>query len=198
MVFYSIACFFIFTEDHILYIGGNAGRDTFERYYLSTVEFKSICSNKMCPIRSLDEGLIYHASVVTPIGVITCGGATPKGGRNECTRLTNINTWEPFPSLNKVRRLASSYQILHMVVVGDTVVAFETYSRTFEKINWNTGEKWELVKMNQEFYGPCVVNWDDENILIIGGHSNKSKWPYRVSKYQQQSSPIIHHYMSVF
>ena len=144
---------------------------------LSSVELKSINSNKTCNISSLDYQLYGHASVVTPIGVITCGGRI-SGYRetNKCVRLTDKNTWEPFPSMN-IRRYA-----FDMVVVGDILVAFQgrnsmywssSHSNTFEKINWKNGDKWELVKMNRTFYDPCVTKWDDENILIAGGRSTR-------------------------
>ena len=96
---------------------------------LSSVELKSINSNKTCNIPSLDYQLYGHASVVTPIGVITCGGRI-SGYRdtNKCVRLTDKNTWEPFPSM-KSRRYT-----FDMVVVGDILVAFGI--NTFEKINW--------------------------------------------------------------
>ena len=162
----------IFADDSLIYIGG-------EKDYaddLSSVEFKSFNNKKSCHIQSLDFALCEHASVVTPIGVITCGGSLyTHTSRKECFRLTNTNTWVPFPSMNKIRYEFS------MVVVGDILVAFGSNfalvggsGDTFEKINWTNGEKWELVMidgwwMNRAFYLPCITKWDDENILIIGG-----------------------------
>ena len=132
---------------------------------LSSVEFRSINNNKTCLIQSLDYKLHFHASVVTPNGVITCGGVLYHGRTNKCVRLTVKNTWEPFPSMNIPR-----YEF-DMVVVGDMLVAFNSSleSHTFEMINWRNNNKWESVKMNKEFYSSCIAKWDDENVLIIGG-----------------------------
>ena len=131
------------------------------------MEFKSIGNNKTCNIKSLDNGLQDHASVVTPNGIVTCGGWTVKGKSNTCFRLTNQNTWQPFPNMNFYR---SNF---HMVVLGDILVAigglFE--EKTYEKINWKNGEKWEAAEMNvmRGSYEPCVTKWDEESVLITGG-----------------------------
>ena len=137
---------------------------------LSSVEFRSINNNKTCQTQSLDYKLHFHASVVTPNGVITCGGipqshGVSHGRTNKCVRLTVKNTWEPFPSMNNPR-----YEF-DMVVVGDMLVAFNSSleSHTFEMINWRNNNKWESVKMNKEFYSSCIAKWDDENVLITGG-----------------------------
>ena len=104
---------------------------------------------------------------MTPIGVITCGGRNRKSygrRRRECVRLTDKNSWEPFPSMNEAR------ESFYLVVVGDFLVAFEPIKLTFEKINWRRGGKWELPiwVLNKKFYQSCVTKWDDESILITG------------------------------
>ena len=131
----------------------------------SSVEFKKINNNKTCHIKPLDQGLERHASVVTPIGIITCGGKTIYGYygyRNESARLTNRNTWGAFPSMNEAR------VDHHMVVVGDTLVAIDTFWGKYEKINWRNGNKWESFKMKRYFICTCVTIWDEENVLITG------------------------------
>ena len=130
---------------------------------------------KNCHIQSLDYALAYHASAVTPIGVITCGGRTPDWKkRKECVRLTNKNTWEPFPSMNEER------VTFDLVVFGDILVAFESqkYTFEFEKINWRNGDKWEMPswKLNRAFYRSCITKWDDENVLITGGRKLDGNW----------------------
>lgn len=160
----------IYIDDHLLYIGGWAYKKEYKTYF-SSVEFMSINNNSTCHIQSLDYELGYHASAVTPIGVITCGGRISKGrGRKECVRLTDKNTWKSFPSMNEAR------ESFDLVVVGDFLVAFEPHEYTFEKINWRNGSQWELPiwKFNRAFYGSCVTKWDDENVLITGGRKLKS------------------------
>ena len=165
---------FISIDDTFICIGGlgdftnlNAGLNP--ENYLSTVYFKSINNTKTCHIQPLDHGLTLHASVVSPIGVITCGGVTPNMREtNKCDRLKNKNTWEPFPSMNEARF------DFDMVIVGETLISFGGYSDedTYEKINWRNGDKWELVKMNRKFSYTCVTYWDEESILITGGKIN--------------------------
>ena len=150
-----------------MYIGG------LKRYenYMSTVELKIINSHRTCDIQLLDQGLAFHASVVTPIGVITCGGRTSNGRERKvskkCFLLTNQNTWIPFPSLKK-----APYN-LHLVVLGDILVAIDPFYDRYEKIDWRNGDKWELIKMAIKLYKPCITKWDDENILITGGRNNR-------------------------
>ena len=102
---------------------------------------------------------------MTPIGVITCGGeASNEKSRKDCFRLTNKNTWEPFPSMNKAR------DYMDMVLIGDVLVVKDSHEDTFEKINIRNGDKWELVKMNRTFhYSSCLTKWDEESIFITGG-----------------------------
>ena len=142
---------------------------TYTNFY-STVEFKSVNNNKSCQIQSLDHGWATHGSVVTPIGVITCGGKTTNWSmRRECVRLSDQNTWESFPSMNE------GGFIYDMVVIGDIILAFLHLGSSgfdvdgFEKINWRDGEKWELIKVDRKFSWPCITIWDDESILITGG-----------------------------
>ena len=159
------------TDDHLLYIGGWKRRGQRKKNFLSSVEFKSINNNKTCHIQSLDYALAYHASVVTPIGVITCGGRTPDLKiRNDCFHLTNRNTWEPFPSMNEGR------ESFDLFVVGDILVAYDPKGNTFERINWRNGDKWQMPvwTLNRPFYWSCVTKWDDENVLITGGRNRVS------------------------
>ena len=148
-----------------MYIGG------LKRYVHSTIELKIINSSRTCLIQSLEQGLAFHASVVTPIGVITCGGRTFNGRERKvsrkCVILNNQNNWIPFPSLKK-----APYN-LQMVVLGDILVAIDPFYDRYEKINWRNGDKWETIKMVIKLYQPCITKWDDENILITGGRKNR-------------------------
>ena len=152
-----------FTDDNLIYIGGEKKY----RNYYSSVDFKSINNNKTCHIQSLDDGLCGHASEVTPIGVITCGGWASNGkSRKDCFRLTDINTWESFPNMNKDRAA------MDMILVGDILVVFASFNDdTFEKINIRNGDKWESVTMNKVFLDYCVTKWDEQSVLITGGKS---------------------------
>ena len=159
-------------SDNIIYIGG---AKKWQNFY-STVEFKSVNNNKTCPIQSLHHELAEHASVVTSIGVITCGGESPNFiRRNECIRLTDKNTWDPFPSIPSVKEGG----VVHdMVVVGDVLVAlvfigYGGFDYLIEKINWRNGETWQSNKINRRFFQPCITAWDDENIFIIGGFNKR-------------------------
>ena len=150
---------------------------------MSSVHFKSINSNKTCYIKSLDYGLSSHASAVTPIGVITCGGISPfLETRKKCFRLSNQNTWESFPSMNKNHDSFLSPQSFQMIVLGDILVAYDSsYSSvaqnyiSIEKINWRVGDKWESIDMSSfdrndiPRIGSCVAKWSEEDIIIIGG-----------------------------
>ena len=119
----------------------------------------------------MDYEVAHHASVVTPNGVVTCGGwASAFEGKKDCFRFTNQNTWKPFPSMNKARAF------FDMVVLGDDIVAFGGYNfeDSYEMINWSNGDKWEVTNMNQRFYFPCVTKWNEEGIFITGGFKGRS------------------------
>ena len=152
--------------------------------YKSSVDFKSISSNKTCHIKSLDYELAYHASAVTPIGVITCGGMSPfYEKRKKCFRLSNQNTWESFPSMNNYHNSFLSFKnSFQMIVLGDILVAIdlnypivEQNYLGIEKINWRVGGRWESIDMSSfdrsdiSFDGSCVTKWSEEDIIIIGG-----------------------------
>ena len=161
-----------------MYIGG--GFETIDRnvYPTSSVELKSISSNKSCRIQSLNYGLTYHASVVTPIGVITCGGKTLYGrARKECVRLTDQNTWVPFPSMNV------PHFLFEIIVIGEILIAFgdDDSGNVFEMINWRSENKWKLIALSKTFLNPCVTKWNDENILITGGRKSVNKPRHYVS-----------------
>ena len=165
----------LIADDNLIYIGG------LKRYrnFLSSVDLKSINNNKTCHIQSLDGGLCGHASEVTPIGVITCGGWASNGkSRKDCFRLTDINTWESFPNMNKDRAA------MDMILVGDILVVFASFNDdTFEKINIRNGKKWELVKMNRTFSWPCVTKWNEESIFITGAHRGVSNSDINLPKF---------------
>ena len=110
------------------------------------------------------------ASVVTPDGIVTCGGQKLNGRKKDCFRLTNQNTWEPFPSMNEAR------DFFNMVVLGDDIVAFGgAYNEdSYESIKWRNGDKWEVTKMNKSFYNPCVTKWNEESIFITGGTKGRN------------------------
>ena len=170
-------------SDNIIYIGG---AKKWQNFY-STVEFKSVNNNKTCPIQSLHHELAEHASVVTSIGVITCGGESPNFiRRNECFRLTDKNTWDPFPSIPSVKEGG----VVHdMVVVGDVLVAlvfigYGGFDYAIEKINWRNGDTWQFIKIDGRFFRPCVTTWDDENIFIIGGFNKRF---YKRSKIKNET-----------
>ena len=149
--------------------------------YMSSVDFKSINSNKTCHIKSLDYELAFHASAVTPMGVITCGGMSPLLiKRKKCFRLSNQNTWASFPSMNSIHNSVGAFQSFQMIMLGDILVAYDSKSknyRSIEKINWRDGDKWESIDMSSSYwndipsYGSCVTKWSEEEIIIIGGQN---------------------------
>ena len=153
---------------------------------MSSVDFKSINSNKTCHINSLDYELACHASAVTPIGVITCGGMSPLyEERKKCFRLSKQNTWESFPSMNNDHNSCfNSILSFQMIVLGDILVAIdsnypivEQNYLSIEKINWRVGDKWESIDMSSfdrniiSFDGSCVTKWSEEEIIITGGQN---------------------------
>ena len=152
--------------------------------YMSSVDFKSINSNKTCHIKSLDYEVAFHASAVTPMGVITCGGMSPLLiKRKKCFCLSNQNTWESFPSMNSNHN-SLAFQSFQMIMLGDILVAYDSTFpdvlqnyRSIEIINWRDGDKWESIDMSSSYwkdisyYGSCVTKWNDEEIIIIGGHN---------------------------
>ena len=108
---------------------------------------------------------------MTPIGVITCGGGTSYVSRKKCFRLSNNNTWEPFPSMNKLHYKSN------MVVLGDILVAIDFFPLLIEKINWENGDKWEImdrltfnvINHSIHHHYSCVTKWNEENFIITGG-----------------------------
>ena len=130
---------------------------------LSSVGFKSISSNKTCNIQSLNYGMEFHESVVTPIGVITCGGMTPYIIRKKCFRLTNRNTWEQFPSLNR------SHPRFDMIVLGDIIVAFD-YDNHIMNILTNTIKLGPNLNVARYRHGCTRIR--DDSLIVAGGFSH--------------------------
>ena len=176
---------FNLTDDNILYIGGMKDKNDDNGSYMSSVNFKSINSSETCHIESLDYELAFHASAVTPMGVITCGGMSPLLiERKKCFRLSNQNTWESFPSMNSNHDSFLAFQSFQMIVLGDILVAYDSKFpsvsqnyRSIEKINWRDGDKWESIDMSSSYWndipshGSCVTKWSEEEIIIIGGQN---------------------------
>ena len=131
----------------------------------------------------MEDELAFHASAVTPMGVITCGGMSPLLiKRKKCFRLSNQNTWESFPSMNSIHNSAGAFQSFQMIMLGDILVAYDSTFpdvlqnyRSIEIINWRDGDKWESIDMSSSYwndipsYGSCVTKWSEEEIIIIGG-----------------------------
>lgn len=136
LIFFAL----IFTDDYLIYIGGYPFL-----YSHRTVEFNSIKNNKTCYIQPLDFERNFLVSVVTQIGVITCGGL-PLGKRFKCVRLTTRNTWETFPGMN------NAHFEFDMIAMGDILVAFGKYA--FEMINLRNGKNGKSFRWTESFIVP--------------------------------------------
>ena len=136
----------IFTDDYLIYIGGYPNRGLNR-----TVEFNSIKNNKTCYIQPLDYEEYCLASAVTQIGVITCGGSH-NGWRKACVRLTNRNTWETFPSMNK------AHFYFDMIAMGDVLVAFHKSGDTYEMINLRNGGNGKSSRWTESLIVPVLQN----------------------------------------
>lgn len=160
---------FLFLADHLVMIGG------FIKSPQDAVSILNIGNNTACNIAPFPRPSYAHSSAVTPIGVIACGGETPKEHltvnltERDCYRLTKSNKWVLFPSLQKKRTYFS------MKYMDGMLWAFggEHSKDTIEFIELKNPTKWTSRVTPFKTYGACVTELPNNRFLSIGGVENK-------------------------
>ena len=161
-----------FVGDHLLVIGGvNNGA-------LATTDVWNVGSNTSCGVPSFPRPLYAHASAVTPIGVIACGGETPGGpygGQTSCYRLSFENQWISFPALNH-KRAYFSLKYMDGVLWAIGGVNARNSMEFIDVSNLDASE-WAVESIDGasaplNIYGRCITEYPNNRFIMIGGNEN--------------------------
>ena len=154
-----------FVGDHLLVIGGiNNGA-------LATTDVWNVGSNTSCGVPSFPRPLYAHASAVTPIGIVTCGGLAERS----CYRLSAENTWVSFPALNYLRAYFSMmYMDGFLWAIGGVNAR---NSMEFIDVSNLDATEWTVEAINGAYspsniYGQCVTEYPNNRFLMVGGNEN--------------------------
>ena len=154
---------FVFIVDNLLLTGGWSKDDS--NIDLISIERK----NEICNPHLFDIGYrLYHSSVLTRNGVITCGGY---GYGIDCILQTKNGTRQ-FPSMNRNRK------DFGLALNNDKLFAIGGYSGgrlvdSMETIDIN-GNQWSEVPLPFKTDGHCVVSMNNKIVVMGGG--NNSTW----------------------
>ena len=130
-----------------------------------------LSSNRSCNLPQLPFRVRSHASAITPIGLVICGGfRIPGGDQKTCKRLTSSNQWEYFPSLKTFRwDLAMKYMNGKLWAIGGHGSLSMEYIDITNPTLWTT----ESIPFDSR-YGSCITELPNRNnvnnrLLLIGG-----------------------------
>ena len=136
---------------------------------VAETEILNIGSNTSCDVPSFPRASYTHASAVTPIGIVTCGGLAERS----CYRLSTENTWVSFPALNYLRAYFSMmYMDGFLWAIGG-----QHAKDSMEYIDLNNLDSSEWTVENTPFslYGQCITEYPDNRFLLIGGTTTVSE-----------------------
>ena len=143
-------------------------------------------ANKLnCSIPKLPEEISDHSTILSQIGIISCGGwsyRTPKISKkwylrapkktNKCWKLEKNNSWSPFPSLIERRVGVSMAELNNKLVVigGDNNFSSDNpWSNSMEILDLNGEMKWTKRILEFSALEHCMVKVNTTHVLITGG-----------------------------
>ena len=132
--------------------------------------------NGHCTASNLEYPVSSHSSVVSSLGVITCGGHDGKSRLKKCTLQKRDGETKMLPSMIRPR------SAFGMVVINQTliVVGGNGAFNKMETINLQSGQ-WNEVDLPFTVGYHCVVSINDTMILSIGGYDEKDNVSYHLS-----------------
>ena len=157
----------IFKADNLLIIGG---RDGF-RSESSDVELIDIeAEDEKCSPLDLDHPIQSHSSVVSSLGVITCGGRSNGTRLNRCILQTKEGEIKLFPSMIRPRSgFGMGVMDQNLIVVGGYGA-----ENKMERINLMS-DQWVEEDLPFSVSDNCVVSINDTTVMSIGGKTIKDE-----------------------
>ena len=145
---------------------------------LTNVEITHIGSerNASCQIEDLPEGPLYHSTVLSKIGIISCGGYNRFSSlTNKCYRLTKFGyrlTWFPYHDLKTLRSYFTLNEVNSTLVAIGGPGGYNETKGSFDHIDLISGTDWETKYLGFTIKYHCSVAINDEEIMVIGGKSS--------------------------
>ena len=131
---------------------------------LSNVEvIKVKTEGAICNPLELEYPVNGHSTVVTSLGIITCGG-WESNSLKRCTLQTIKGETRLFPSMKRSRyRVGMAVMNQTLMIVG----GYPAYEK-MEKISMN-GDEWVEEDLPFSVWSHCVVSINETSVMAIGG-----------------------------
>ena len=137
---------------------------------LASTELINVDIHTSCSVSPYPFAISRHASVVTPTGIVTCGGRHKSKHLNTCKRLTSSGNWASFPSMISKR---SRYGLLMMNGLLWAVGGYggkEMPWSTMEYIDPRNPTEWTLKSMPFDVGGHCLTELSNQRLMVTGGY----------------------------
>ena len=125
-------------------------------------------NNEGCDTLYLKHSVLYHATVASSKGVITCGGLNGGFWASKCL-LLDSNGQTSFPSMTGRR---SNFGMVNIKGIIYAIGGDPSYD-TMETINIETGDQWQKESLPFKVDEHCVVNINT-TIILIGGRNRQN------------------------
>ena len=178
-------------------IGGNCKPQGFARPMgpQAAIDVLNVRSNTSCGVPSFPRPTYAHASAVTPIGIVACGGETEIGHLTSCYRLSTENKWVAFPSLKHTRAYFSMKYMdgILWAIGGEKAKNSMEYIdlSNLDDNQW-TVEDIQGAEAPSNIYGPCITEYPGKRFLLIGGNENT----VNLSCTEMKLTPLFQHFCS--
>merc|ERR1712062_601127 len=106
---------------------------------------------------------------------LICGGYQRRY-QNSCYSLKEDGTWKLESNLNTARNSAANGKVImnnKLVIAGGS--SNENYLDTIEVVAPNTRSRTLPIRLPVAMWGSCIVPWDTNTFMIIGGYSGGSR-----------------------
>ena len=196
---------FLFEDNGLVLIGGSSFGDS-ETPATKIMSEKSMRmpNAKFCDLdpyptdgyyRSRYETNHYlngHASVVSPTGIVTCGGKLGSRripGSKICKRLSSSGRWVDFPPLLNDRKHFRMKMMNGKIwaIGGWDQQGRYGFQHTMEYIDAKNLTKWEQKEIPFGVHSHCVAELPNNRLLVIGGmqHYERNHRLYEKSEFEE-------------
>ena len=142
------------------------------------VELLNMQTDRSCDPLELPYRTIFHATVATDIGVVTCGGEGTGKALSKCMRQTKNGQSPPdiqsFPSMVEGRKFFGMAFVDHVIFAISGHRGADnnpSHSTSFEWIDTRNGTEWTKEDLGFHVYKHCVTSRNNK-IIVTGGYGN--------------------------
>ena len=178
----SFSSYFFSSPENLISFGGVVKQSTTNDVELT---YLGRANKSNCSIPKLPEEISDHSTILSQIGIVSCGGWTKYTKEtNKCWKLEKNNTWSPFPSMIETRTEFSMEELDNKLVVVGGDFNFTSWTNSMEILDLNGEMKWTKRILEFSALESCMVKVNTTHLLITGGrHLQQVKKVFSTNHY---------------